>query len=243
MPLPDRTRLAPGLVELVIAVDTRRPGRSRCNWPDALADVRPCDPASNRTSPPAVLSRQMADRRGHKPSIFRCRSCPWPGPAPSCHRHEGARPPGHGPRRGAGAAPAPCTPTPPLGHSRQRDRHAFERIALALPVQRLMLAKFLEHDHGQKTGTGPSPRYGMEGRRRLADLLAVPAAELLADRFDHLPLPGYALQRPVTSSPSLRRRVPPQQAQLAGGSITTRSRGRCSGKVWRSGRLRVNPWT
>lgn len=57
-----------------------------------------------------------------------------------------------------------------------------------------MLAKFLEHDHGQKAGTGPSPRHGMERGRRLADLLAVPATELLADRFDHLPLSGHAFQ-------------------------------------------------
>lgn len=35
----------------------------------------------------------------------------------------------------------------------------------------------------------------------------------------------------VTSSPILRSRVPPQHAQAAGGSIITRSRGRCSGKV------------
>ncbi len=30
----------------------------------------------------------------------------------------------------------------------------------------------------------------------------------------------------VTSSPSLRRRLPPQHSQAIGGSITTRSRGR-----------------
>ena len=39
----------------------------------------------------------------------------------------------------------------------------------------------------------------------------------------------------VTSSPSLRRREPPQHAHAVGASITTRSRGRCSGKVLRSG--------
>src|SRR3974390_1438445 len=47
----------------------------------------------------------------------------------------------------------------------------------------------------------------------------------------------------VTSSPSLRRRLLPQHSQACGGSITTRSRGRCSGNVWRSARLRVNPRT
>lgn len=47
----------------------------------------------------------------------------------------------------------------------------------------------------------------------------------------------------VTSSPNLRRRLLPQHSQAVGPSITTRSRGRCSGKVWRSARLRVNPRT
>ena len=39
----------------------------------------------------------------------------------------------------------------------------------------------------------------------------------------------------------LRRRLLPQHSQACGGSTTTRSRGRCSGNVWRSPRLRVNP--
>jgi hypothetical protein len=43
----------------------------------------------------------------------------------------------------------------------------------------------------------------------------------------------------VTSSPSLRRRLPPQHAQVVGGSITTRSRGKWSGNVSRSARRRV----
>ena len=44
----------------------------------------------------------------------------------------------------------------------------------------------------------------------------------------------------VTVSPSLRRRVPPQQSQVAGAGMTTRSRAKCSGNGWRDGRLRVN---
>ena len=47
----------------------------------------------------------------------------------------------------------------------------------------------------------------------------------------------------VTSSPSLARRVPPQQAQDVGAGSTTRSRGRCSGKGRRDGRRRVNAAT
>jgi hypothetical protein len=37
-----------------------------------------------------------------------------------------------------------------VGHGRLRDRRALERIALGLPVQRLVLAELLEHDHRQQ---------------------------------------------------------------------------------------------
>ena len=43
-----------------------------------------------------------------------------------------------------------------VGHGRQRDRRAFERIALGLAVQRLMLAELLEHDHRQAGSAPPS---------------------------------------------------------------------------------------
>ena len=44
-----------------------------------------------------------------------------------------------------------------VGHRRQRDRHAFQGVALGLAVQRLMLAELLEHDHGQQARPGPCP--------------------------------------------------------------------------------------
>ena len=98
-----------------------------------------------------------------------------------------------------------------VGHGGQRDRRALERIALGLPVQRLVLAELLEHDHRQQAWSRPSPRYHMERRRRLADRLAVPAGELLPHRLDHLPPPGACRLQHVTcvtaSSPSLRRRM------------------------------------
>ena len=47
----------------------------------------------------------------------------------------------------------------------------------------------------------------------------------------------------VTSSPSLDRRVPPQQAHAAGLGATMRSRGRCSGNGRLDRRLRVKPVT
>ncbi len=82
-----------------------------------------------------------------------------------------------------------------VGHGRQRDRHAFQRITLGLPVQRLMLAELLEQDHGQQARPRPSSRDHMERRRRLADLLAVPAGELLPHRLDHFPLTRQRFQR------------------------------------------------
>src|SRR2546430_13563613 len=47
----------------------------------------------------------------------------------------------------------------------------------------------------------------------------------------------------VTSSPSLRKRLPPQHSHAVGGSITTRWRGRWSGDGFRSGRGGVKPRT
>ena len=82
-----------------------------------------------------------------------------------------------------------------VGHGGERDRRALERVALGLPVQRLVLAELLEHDHRQQARARPCPRDHMERRRRLADLLAVPAGELLPHRLDHLPPPRRRLQR------------------------------------------------
>jgi hypothetical protein len=58
-----------------------------------------------------------------------------------------------------------------------------------------MLPELLEQDHCQKAGTGPTPGDHMERRRSLADLLAFPASELLADMLDHLPLARNRFQR------------------------------------------------
>ena len=82
-----------------------------------------------------------------------------------------------------------------VGQRREAEVDAFAGIALGLPVQRLMLPELLEEDRRQQVRSGPAPRRGMEGRRRLADLLAVPAGELLAHGLDHLPLAWHHLQR------------------------------------------------
>ena len=73
--------------------------------------------------------------------------------------------------------------------------NAFTRKALCLPVQRLVLSVFFEDQHCDQAGSGPSARNRMERRRRLANLLAGPASELLAHSLDHLPLTWDYLQR------------------------------------------------
>ena len=74
-----------------------------------------------------------------------------------------------------------------VGQSRQTDRYALPGIALSLSVQRLMLAKLFEQHHRQQARARPTAGDDMEWRWRLADLLAVTAAELLLNVLDHLP--------------------------------------------------------
>ena len=130
-----------------------------------------------------------------------------------------------------------------VGHGRESDRHAFQGVALGLAVQRLMLTKLLEHDHGQQAGTRPSPGDGVEGCGRLADLLAVSAGELLPDGLDHLPLARLRFQRPGHVLAELAQTV--AAATFAGRRrIDHHAFARkVVGNVLRSGRLRVNPAT
>ena len=82
-----------------------------------------------------------------------------------------------------------------IGQGGQAQRHALSGVALGLPVQRLVLAELLEHDHGQQAWSRPAPGGDVEGRGWLGDGLAVAAAEALAHRGDHLPLARDHLQR------------------------------------------------
>ncbi len=90
-------------------------------------------------------------------------------------------------RRGAGAHL--------VGERRQAQVDPFAGVALALTVQRLMLAELLEQDHRQKTRAGEAARRDMERRWRLGDRLALPAGEALAHRLDHLPPAGHDFER------------------------------------------------
>ena len=81
----------------------------------------------------------------------------------------------------------------------------------------------------------------MERRRRLADLVAVAASELLAHVLDHLPLARDHLKRLGDVLAKLgQSRAAAAEARASGPGTTTRSRGRCSGNGLRAGRLRVN---
>jgi hypothetical protein len=57
------------------------------------------------------------------------------------------------------------------------------------------LAELGVEDHRQKAGSGPAAGDDVEGGRRLGDLLAGAAGELLPDGLNDLPLPGDHLQR------------------------------------------------
>jgi len=68
-------------------------------------------------------------------------------------------------------------------------------VALGLTVQRLVLTELLEHDHCKQAWACPAACNDMERCRRLTDLFAVPAAELLPHRLDDLPLAWLRFQR------------------------------------------------
>ena len=125
-----------------------------------------------------------------------------------------------------------------IGQRREAEVDAFARVALALPVQRLVLTELLEQDHRQQARAGQPSRDRVERRRRLRDRLARPAGEALAHRLDHLPLPRDDLQRLGDVLAELRQLVEPQHGQAQGAATTTRSRGRCAGNGLRAGRRR-----
>jgi hypothetical protein len=103
-----------------------------------------------------------------------------------------------------------------IGQGRDVEVNAFAGIGFALPVQRLVLAVLGVKDHRQQTRPDMAARNDVERRRRLGDLLAGAAGELLTDGLDHLPLPRHDLQ-------GLRDGL----AELGELAATTRARLRC----------------
>ena len=69
-----------------------------------------------------------------------------------------------------------------VGQGGKAQIHAFPSIAIPLAVERLMRAELLEQQHRQEAGAKEPAGRDMERRRRLGDLLAIPAGELLPQR-------------------------------------------------------------
>ena len=82
-----------------------------------------------------------------------------------------------------------------IGQRRDRELDPLARIMLALPVERLMVGVFVNQHHRQQARPGKAPGNGMERRRRLRDLLAGAAAELLPHVLGHEPLPRHDIER------------------------------------------------
>ncbi len=91
-----------------------------------------------------------------------------------------------------------------IGHSRDRELDPLARIVLALPVERLMVGVLLNQHHRQQARPGKAPGDRVEGRGRLRDPLARPAAELLPHMLGHEPLPRDDIERLSDILPDLR---------------------------------------
>jgi hypothetical protein len=82
-----------------------------------------------------------------------------------------------------------------IGHRRHRQLDPLARILLALPVERLVVGVLLDQHHRQQARAGKAARDRVEWRRRLGDLLAIAAGELLPHMLGHEPLPGDDIER------------------------------------------------
>jgi hypothetical protein len=81
-----------------------------------------------------------------------------------------------------------------IGHGGDVELDAFLGVALALAVERLMHPVLLEQDHGEQAGAAPAPGDDVERCRRLGDLLAVAAGELLAHGLLDEPVPRHDVE-------------------------------------------------
>src|SRR3546814_8635535 len=74
-----------------------------------------------------------------------------------------------------------------VGERGQAELDAFVRIAIALTVQRLVLAELLEQDHRKQARAEHAARGRVERRGRLTYRFAGAAGEALAHGLDDLP--------------------------------------------------------
>src|SRR5215468_795828 len=107
-----------------------------------------------------------------------------------------------------------------------------------------MVGIFVDKDHRQQARPGKAACDRVERRRRLRDLLASPAAELLPHMCsvtNHCR--GTTSSVSVTASPILESLLLPQHGQDVGAGSTMRRRGRSAGKFRRVALCRVKPCT
>ena len=83
----------------------------------------------------------------------------------------------------------------PVGERRDFELDSLAGESGALPVQRQVVAKLADQDHGEQARAGEAARDRVRRRRRLGDAIAVPAGELLAHVLDDLPAPRLAFER------------------------------------------------
>src|SRR3546814_11925277 len=83
---------------------------------------------------------------------------------------------------------------------------AFVRIAIALTVQRLVLAELLEQDHRQQARAEHAARGRVERRGRLTYRFAGAAGQAVAHGLDDLPPARDPLERPGDAPCHLRGR-------------------------------------
>ena len=103
-----------------------------------------------------------------------------------------------------------------IGHSRKCDRRALERIALGLPVQRLVLPNFSNTIMASRLGPAHPLATAWNGAG--AWLIFSQSRQVNFSRTVSITFHrrGVVSSVCVTSSPSLRRRLPPQNAQVVG---------------------------
>ena len=113
-----------------------------------------------------------------------------------------------------------------VGQRRQAQIDALPPVAFALPVQRLMLAELLEQDHGQQVRPGKAARRHVERRGGWVIVSQARHENFSRTVWITFHCRGITSSVSVMSSPSFDSFVEPQQGQLSGAGITTRSRGR-----------------
>ena len=121
-----------------------------------------------------------------------------------------------------------------IGHRRHRQLDPLACKLLALAVERLMIGVFANQHHRQQARPGEAACDRVERRRRLRDLLARPAAELLPYMLGHEPLPRHHIERlgdiladlgklaAAAARARGRRRVNNAPARQIGGKVAPR---------------------